>query len=96
MNKNYLSPSLRNRAKGNCLTKRSVGSMMLKTIFACVSRVMLFSAWLYVTNEGQFSSLKTLVGYYSIVLALIIFHFFFNNKRPSCSSAYCIGLTFLE
>ena len=66
---------------------------MLKTIFATISRVTLFSAWLYVTNEGKFSSLKTLMGYYSIVLALVIFHLIFNNKRPSYSSAYYIGLT---
>ena len=68
--------------------------MMLKTIFATISRVTLFSAWLYVTNAGQFSSLKTLIGYYSIALALVFFHIIFNNNRPTCTSAYCIGQIF--
>ena len=90
----YLSS--RNRAKGNSLTMNSFAFLMLKTIFASISRVLLFSAWLYVTNNGEFSSMKTFVGYYLTVLVLVIFYFFFNKVRPSCSSTYWIGLIFIS
>ena len=92
----YIYSSSRNRAKGNSLTMKSFAFLMLKTIFASVSRVVLFSAWLYVTNNGEFSSLRTFFGYYLTVLVLVIFHFFFNKMRPSCSSSYWIGLLYFS
>ena len=76
------------------MTAKSFAFLMLKTIFASVSRVVLFSAWMYVTNNGEFSSMTTLVGYYLTVMVLAVFHFFFNKTRPSCSSSYWIGLIF--
>ena len=85
--------TFRNRAKGHSLSTKSFVSLMLKTIFACISRVLIFSAWLYVANDGEFSSMKTLFGYYLTVLVLVVFHFFLNKIGPSCSSSYWIGLT---
>ena len=91
----YVYSSFRNRAKGNSLTMKSFAFLMFKTIFASISRVLLFSAWLYVTNNGEFCSMRTFLGYYLTVLVLVIFHFFFNKMRPSCSSSYWIGLIFI-
>ena len=75
---------------------KSFAFLMLKTVFASISRVLLLSAWLYVTNNGEFSSLRTFFGYYLTVLVLVIFHFFFNKMRPSCSSSYWIGLLYFS
>ena len=64
---------------------------MVKTILAAVSRVLLFSIWLYVFNNGQFSSVKTLIAYYTLVSMLIVFHTVCNKKRPVFSFPFCLG-----
>ena len=66
---------------------------MLKTILAAVSRVLLFSIWLYVFNNGQFSSVLTLIAYYTLVLMLIVFHTVCNKKKPVLSFPFCLGIT---
>ena len=66
--------------------------LILKTIFASISRIMLFSTWLYFTNEGQFSSFKTLIAYYLVFFILFLFNTFFNKSRPSCSSTFWTGI----
>merc|ERR1711894_278014 len=81
-----------NRAKENSLTPVCFIFQMLKTIFAATSRVLLFSAWLYVTNNGEFSSIRTLVSYYLTGLVLVIFNFFLNKRRPSFTSSYWIEI----
>ena len=51
----------------------------MKTTFDCVSRILLFSTWLYVVNDGQFSSAKTVTAFYSTFLLLVMFNTVFNK-----------------
>ena len=81
----------RNRAKQNSFTKLNLVFVLMKTIFDTTSRILLFSAWLYVVNDGQFSTLKTLIAYYTTAIVLFIFNVSCNTKRPSCSSSFWIG-----
>ena len=82
----------RNRDKQNSLTVLNLVSMLLKTIFATSSRILLFSAWLYVVNNGKFSTMKTLIAYYTTALVLFIYNVLCNTRRPSCSSSFWIGM----
>ena len=46
----------------------------MKTTMDCVARIVLFSTWLYVQNEGQFSSARTVIAYYSTFMVLVLFN----------------------
>ena len=46
----------------------------MKTTMDCVARIVLFSTWLYVQNEGQFSSARTVIAYYSTSMVLVLFN----------------------
>ena len=81
----------RNRAKQNSLTTPSLVFLLLKTSFDCISRIVLFSTWLYVVNEGQFSSAKTAFAYYSTFMVMILFNTICNNSKKYCSSNNWIG-----
>ena len=54
--------------------------LLMKTTFDCVSRILLFSTWLYVVNDGQFSSAKTVLAFYSTFLLLVIFNTVLNKS----------------
>ena len=54
--------------------------LLMKTTFDCVSRILLFSTWLYVINDGQFSSAKTVLAFYSTFLLLVIFNTVLNKS----------------
>ena len=55
--------------------------------------MLLFSIWLYVFNNGQFSSVMSLIAYYTLVLMLIVFHTVCNKKKPVFSFPFCLGTT---
>ena len=65
--------------------------MLLKTTFDSISRILLFSNWLYVINDGQFSSTKTVIAYYSTFLVLFIFNSIFNRQNDFTSARTWIG-----
>ena len=46
----------------------------MKTTLDCVARIVLFSTWLYVQNEGQFSSTRTVIAYYFTFMVLVLFN----------------------
>jgi len=71
--------SIRNRAKGGAMQAIHLIILVLKIFFEATSRIIIFSCCLYVTNEGQFSSLKTLGFFYLKLAILMIFHFIFNR-----------------
>ena len=48
--------------------------LILKVILDAVSRILLFSTWLYVINSGQFSSWITVTAYYVTFVILLIFN----------------------
>ena len=63
----------------------------MKTTFDCVSRILLFSTWLYVVNDGQFSSTKTVLAFYSTFLLLVVFNTVFNKTGEYCSAKTWTG-----
>ena len=60
-------------------------------MFDSVSRILLFSTWLYVINEGQFSSSKTIIAYYLALIYLLIFNTIFNKQKDYTSARTWIG-----
>ena len=65
---------------------------MLKVILDCVSRILLFSSWLYVVNNGVFSSVYTLAAYYTVFGVLVIFNIITSDNREFSKAKYWIGL----
>ena len=65
---------------------------MLKVILDCVSRILIFSSWLYVVNDGVFSSLYTLAAYYTVFVVLVIFNIITSDNREFSKAEYWIGL----
>ena len=63
----------------------------MKTSFDCVSRILLFSTWLYIVNDGQFSSAKTVLAFYSTFLLLVGFNTVFNSSGEYCSAKTWTG-----
>ena len=82
----------RDRAKKYSFTSLNLLFLSLKTIFDCTSRIFLFSTWLYVVNDGQFSSTKTVIAYYSTLLILMIFNTIVNKNEKLYSAKNWIGM----
>ena len=78
----------RNRAKKNSFTTLNLTFLLLKTMFDSISRILLFSTWLYVINDGQFSSTKTVIAYYSTLMVLLIFNTLFNKQDHSATRTW--------
>ena len=85
---------IRNRAKKNSFTSLNLTFLLLKTMFDSISRIFLFSTWLYVINEGQFSSTKTVIAYYLTLFYLLIFNTIFNKQKDYTSARTWIGRVF--
>ena len=81
----------RNLDKNNSLTGKSVFVLMTKIVCDSVSRILLFSAWLYVVHGGQFSTLRTLAAYYITFFIMFIFNIIFNKSKNYRSAKYWIG-----
>ena len=81
----------RNRAKKNSFTTLNLTFLLLKTMFDSISRILLFSTWLYVINNGQFSSTKTVIAYYSTFTLLFIVNTIFNKQKDYTSARTWIG-----
>ena len=60
-------------------------------MFDSISRILLFSTWLYVVNDGQFSSTKTVIAYYSTLLVLLVFNSILNKQNDYTSARNWIG-----
>ena len=81
----------RNRAKKNSFTTLNLAFLLLKTTFDSISRILLFSTWLYVLNDGQFSSTKTVIAYYSTFSVLFFFNSIFNKQNDFTKARTWIG-----
>ena len=82
----------RNRAKKNSFTILNLVFLLLKTTLDCVARIVLFSTWLYVQNEGQFSSARTVIAYYSTFMVLLLFNAFFTKSESNVTRRNMTGL----
>ena len=65
--------------------------LLLKTTLDCVARIVLFSTWLYVQNEGQFSSARTVIAYYSTFMLLLFFNAFFTKSKKNVTRRNMTG-----
>ena len=65
--------------------------LLLKTTLDCVARIVLFSTWLYVQNEGQFSSARTVIAYYSTFMVLLFFNAFFTKREKNVTRRNMTG-----
>ena len=65
--------------------------LLLKTTFDCVSKVLMFATFMFVVNNGQFSSLMTLTAFYLNLAVLIIFNIIVNDNNNYKSAKTWIG-----
>ena len=79
------------RSKGEALETKSKVLFILKTMFDAISRILIFSIWLYVSNEGQFSSWTTFGAFYILIAVMFVFNVIFNDSKNICSFEYWIG-----
>ena len=64
----------------------------MKTTMDCVARIVLFSTWLYVQNEGQFSSARTVIAYYSTFMVLVLFNSLCNKSEKTWTCRNMTGI----
>ena len=69
----------------------NISVLVVKIVFDVASRILLFSAWMYTSNAGQFSTWRTVVAYYSNLLILIIFNVIFTSNGNFLSIRNWIG-----
>ena len=81
----------RNGSKKGAMDHRNLIILVFKIIMDSLSRILLFSAWMYTSNNGQFSTWRTVVAYYMTFLFLIVFNVLFNPKDDFKSIQYWIG-----
>ena len=88
MDQHFLS---RNRAKRNSLTIVGQVFLLLKTTLDCISKITLFGSYMYVVNNGQFSSMMTLTAYYSTLGIIIIYNTMINHNKNYKTAKTWIG-----
>ena len=88
----YSFHNFRNRSKGGAFLPTHLACLLAKTSLDCVSRLLLFSTWMYVLNEGQFSTGMTVGAYYATFTLLLTFHAFFNKNLNFWSAKNLIGM----
>ena len=71
--------------------------LVLKVLMDLVSRVLIFFIFMIVHNDnkGQFSPMRTLTSFYTMVGLMIIFNIVFNDRRNICSAKYWLGEWFI-
>ena len=65
----------------------------VRVSLSCVSRVLIFSAWMFVRYDGNFHFLATISAFYITFLIMVIFNIV-CNKRKNFSLKYWIGIRF--
>ncbi len=83
--------TLRNRDKKEAFTSTHMACLLLKTTCDCIARITLFSVFMYVQNEGQFSTRMTLIAYYSVFVLLMIFNTWINKNKNFWSAKNLLG-----
>ena len=73
------------------MTTLNLAFLLLKTIFDCTSRILLFAMFMFVVNEGQFSTMMTVKAYYTTVTVLMALNIVFNDNETYCSARTWIG-----
>ena len=92
----WSSFAIRNGEKKNAMNYKNFILLVVKIMMDSISRILLFSAWMYTCNGGQFSTWRTVTAFYSIFLILLVFNVIFSFEREelkqnSLSIRYWIG-----
>ena len=61
-----------------------------------MARLSIFGCWMFVTNDGKYSPLTVLTGYYSVFVVLLLFNFIFNSERIILEGPYLIGSRYVS
>ena len=93
----FISPKyyLSNKDKNEALGPLSILILVLKVLMDLVSRVLIFFIFMIVHNNGQFSPLRTLTSFYTMVGIMTIFNIVFNERRNFCSVKYWLGKCYI-
>ena len=62
-----------------------------RVTLSCVSRVLIFSSWMFVTFDGNFHPTATISAFYFTLLIMIIFNIVFNKSADILTFKYWIG-----
>ena len=73
------------------MTTLNLAFLLLKTIFDCTSRILLFATFMFVVNDGQFSTMMTVKVYYTTVAVIMAYNIVFNDNETYCSARTWIG-----
>ena len=73
------------------MTTLNEAFLLLKTILDCTSRILLFATFMFVVNEGQFSTMMTVKAYYTTVTVIMAYNIVFNDNETYCSARTWIG-----
>ena len=65
--------------------------LVLKVLMDLVSRVLIYFIFMIVHNNGQFSPMRTLTSFYTMVGIMAIFNIVFNERRNFCTAKYWLG-----
>ena len=60
-----------------------------------VARLTIFGCWMFVTNDGKYSPLTVLAGYYSVFAVLLLFNLIFNSEIKMREGHYWIGSRYI-
>ena len=88
----FSTSCFRKRDKKEAFTLTHMVCLLLKTTCDCISRITLFSVFMYVQNEGQFSTMKTVIAYYSVFILMIFFNSFVNKNKNFWTAKNLIGI----
>ena len=76
--------NFRNGNKKGAVELKHLFILVFKIIMDLMSRILLFSAWMYTSNNGQFSTWMTVIAY-------VLFNVIFNSNNDFGSMQYWIG-----
>ena len=81
----------RNKDKNDALAALNILILVLKVLMDLVSRVLIFFIFMIVHNNGQFSPMRTLTSFYTMVGIMTIFNVVFNERNNFRSAKYWLG-----
>ena len=66
--------------------------LLIKIMLDVVSRILIFSAWMYTDNDGQFCTSRTIIFFYGTFLLIFIFNYIFDSNGKIFSTGKWIGV----
>ena len=81
----------RDKDKNEALTLKIITILVLKVLTDILSKVLIFSTFMIFHNNGEFSPMRTLISFYTMVGIMTIFNIVFNERRNFCSAKYWLG-----